>query len=142
MLRTNLLIEKTAANKHSNFFLRIIHNICKIQLTLRYFLYIYIPYQMYAMWSCVKFYYSLNRFPQANVDRISTSWKWLDVEVYTKSIWFHFELNLSSFSRFLWKKPCKKTFSQKLFWQTGKILNIFKNVPEKNSKISKPFELF
>ena len=27
------------ANRHSDIFLRIIHNICKIKLTLRYFLY-------------------------------------------------------------------------------------------------------
>ena len=62
----NLLIEKTAANKHPDIFLRIIHNICKIKLTFRYFSYIYISYQMYETWSCVTFYHSLNRFPQPN----------------------------------------------------------------------------
>ena len=46
MLRINLLTEKTATNKQSDIFLRIIYNIYKIQLTLRYFPYIYIPYQM------------------------------------------------------------------------------------------------
>ena len=35
ILRINLLIEKTAASKHSNIFLRIIHNICKIKFSLR-----------------------------------------------------------------------------------------------------------
>ena len=39
MLWMNLLIEKTAANKHSDIFLRILHNICKIKLILRYFSY-------------------------------------------------------------------------------------------------------
>ena len=36
----NLLIEKTATNKYSDIFLRIVHNICKIRLTLQYFSYI------------------------------------------------------------------------------------------------------
>ena len=34
MLRMSLLIEKTAAKRHSDIFLRVIHNICKIKLTL------------------------------------------------------------------------------------------------------------
>ena len=37
MLRINLSIEKAAANKHSDIFFRIIHNIYMIKLTLRYF---------------------------------------------------------------------------------------------------------
>ena len=33
----NLFIEKTAAKKHSNILLRIVHNIYKVKLKLRYF---------------------------------------------------------------------------------------------------------
>ena len=62
MLQINLLIEKTAANKHADNFLRTIHNICKIQLALKCFSYIYISYQMYKNWSCWTFYYSLTDF--------------------------------------------------------------------------------
>ena len=75
MLGINLLIEKKAANKHSDIYLGIIHWNCKIKLILRYFSYIYISYQMYKTWICVTFYYSLNRFPPANENRISTSSK-------------------------------------------------------------------
>ena len=42
MLRINLLIENTDPNKHSDIDLRIIYQNCKIKLTRRYFLYIYI----------------------------------------------------------------------------------------------------
>ena len=42
MLRMSLLIGETLANKNSDISLRIIHNICKINLTSSYFLYIYI----------------------------------------------------------------------------------------------------
>ena len=38
----NLLIGKPVANKNSDIYLGIIHNICKINLTSSYFLYIYI----------------------------------------------------------------------------------------------------
>ena len=62
----DLLIEKTAANKHSDIFPRTIHNTCQIKLTLRYFSYIYVSNQMHKTWSCVTFYNSLNRFPQGN----------------------------------------------------------------------------
>ena len=55
MLRMNLLIEKTVANKQSDVFLRITLNICRIMLTLRYISYIYISYQMCKTWSCVPF---------------------------------------------------------------------------------------
>ena len=135
MLRINLLIEKTAANKDLNFWLKSIHNICKIKLTLRYFSYIYIPYQMYQTWSCVTFHHSLNRFPEANVSRISISWKWVNAEVYTRSIWFHFELNLSSFSGFLWKKSLVK---RKML---AKII-LANKCSGKNTKVSTPFEPF
>ena len=69
----NLLKEKTTANKHSDIFLRIIHNICEIKLKLRHFSYIYIAYQIYMTWSCVTFCQSFSKFPQANDNRISTS---------------------------------------------------------------------
>ena len=36
-----------------DIFLRILHNICQIKLTLRYFSYIYISFQMDKSWSCV-----------------------------------------------------------------------------------------
>ena len=45
MLQMNLLIK--AANKHSDIFLRIIHNICKVTLALTYFSSIYISYKIY-----------------------------------------------------------------------------------------------
>ena len=67
----NLLLGKTIANKNSDIFLRIIHNICKIKLTPSYFSYIkifaYISYQMHELWSFAMFYHLLNRFPQATV---------------------------------------------------------------------------
>ena len=66
-------IEKAAANKHSDIFFRIVHNICKIKLKLIYFSYI------------LPFYHSLNRFPQANDHCICTSWKWFNIDVYTRS---------------------------------------------------------
>ena len=45
--------QKRAANNHSDIFLRIIYNIFKIKLKLRYFWYInIISYQMYIPWSC------------------------------------------------------------------------------------------
>ena len=31
-----------------------------------------------------------------------------DIEVYSRSAWFHFELNLSNFLFFYEKDPCKK----------------------------------
>ena len=49
MLRMSLLIEKTVTKRYPDIFLRIIHNICKIKLTLRYFSYIYISYKMYKL---------------------------------------------------------------------------------------------
>ena len=92
----NLLIKNTATNKHSNIFLRIIHNICKITLTLRYFIAIYISYQMYKTWSCVTFYHS---FPQANDNRI-TVLVLSENDLISKFIqglatWFHFEIKFS-----------------------------------------------
>ena len=63
---------KTAPNKQSDIFLKITHNICKIMSALRYFSYIYIYYQIYETWSCVTYYHSLNRFPKANDNCVST----------------------------------------------------------------------
>ena len=54
------------ATKQSDIFVRITHNVCKITITLRYFPYIYISYQMCKMCSCVTWHHLLNRFPQAN----------------------------------------------------------------------------
>ena len=51
--------KKIAANKQSDIFLRIIHNIYKIKLKLWYFLYIYISYQMYRQLVPGKFVYVL-----------------------------------------------------------------------------------
>ena len=79
----------------NNIFLRFIHNIYKIVLTLRYFSYIYVSYQMYKTWSCWTFYHALNRFPQGNDNHVSTSRKWFNIEVYTRSTCFHFELDHS-----------------------------------------------
>ena len=77
VVKITLLIEKTAANKHSGIFLRIIHNICKVKLTLWCFSYIYISYQMYKTRSL-----SLNRLSQGNDNRISTSWKSFNIDLY------------------------------------------------------------
>ena len=79
MLRINLLIGKTAAEKNSDIFLRIIHKTCQIKLTLlllstfHIFIFAYISYQMYEIWSCVTFCHLLNRFLQPNDNCISTS---------------------------------------------------------------------
>ena len=132
MLQINLLTEKSAANKYSDIFLRIDHNICKIKVTLSYFSYINISYQMYKTWSCWTFHHSLNRFPQGNDDRVSTSWKWFNMEVYTRFTWFHFTLDLSYFSGFLRKRPLlKEKGSQNFFWQPRNILKKFENVSKK-----------
>ena len=70
MLRINLLIGKKAADNHSDTFLRIINNTCNIKLTLgtfHIFIFAYISYQIYEIWSsCVTFYHLLNRFLQPN----------------------------------------------------------------------------
>ena len=82
---------------------------------------------MYKTWSCVTYYHSLNRFPQANDNCISTYWKWFGIEVYTRSTWFHFELNLSYLSRFFCKKPCKmKKFHKNCFDEKEKSWTNFK----------------
>ena len=73
---------------------------------------------MYEMWSCVIFYHLLNRFLQPDDGCVSTSWKWLNIEVYT---------DIHGFILLY-----KEQISQKLFRRTRKTLNIFKNVPEKN----------
>ena len=128
-----MLIWNTAANKRLNIFLRITHDICKVKLSFRYFSYIYIfciSYQMYELWSCVTFYYLLNGLLQSDGHCISTSWKWFNIEVYTRYTWFHFELNLYNVSEISWKSTLVKDL-QKIFWQTRKTLNIFKNVPKK-----------
>ena len=89
-MQINLLIGRTAVNKHLGISFRIIDNICKIELTLRCFSYIRM---------CLHF--------------LSNAWN----------------LELRNILPFV-KQP----------WRTRTILNIFKNVPEKNGKISEPFE--
>ena len=107
MLQIILLIEKTAASKHSDIFLRIIHNICKIMLTLRCFLYIYISYQIFI--ACRTYYHSLNRFPQATDNCIGNSWK---KDLIYKFIQgphaFILNWTFLSFPDFSWENRCKK----------------------------------
>ena len=86
---------------------------------------------MYELWSCVTFYHLLNRFPQLNGNCISTSQKWFNVEVYRRYTWFHFQWTFLNFWIFIKKYLVKRQDSQKLFWRTRKILNMFKKVPEK-----------
>ena len=65
------------------------------------------------------------------------------IEVYSKSTWFHFELNLHKFSGFYEKNPCKKKKVRiNYFDEQGCSMNILKNIPEKKTKISKPFASF
>ena len=127
----NLLIEKTAANKHLDIFLRIVHNISKIKLTPSYFSYIYISYQICITWRCATFYRLLKRFRHANDNRISPSWKWFNIQVYARSTWFYVELSLSWFSGFFWKKPPFFLFD--LQWFTKTVLTNKKN-PEHISR--------
>ena len=47
---------------------------------------------MYKTWRCVTLCYSLKRYPPANENRISTSSKLFNMEVYERSTWFHFEM--------------------------------------------------
>ena len=142
VLRINLLTEKTAANKHSDIFSELFIIYIRWSKQLRYFSYNNISYQMYKTRSCWTFYHSLKRFLQGNDSRVSTSWKWFNIEVYTRSTWFHFELDLSQFSGFLLKKTLVKKNDRKnyldkqeKFWKFFKILR-------KKHKNSKPFGLF
>ena len=128
-MRINLLIEKTAANKHSDIFLIIIHDICKIVNTIRCFSYIYIPYQIYKKWSCWTFYHSLNRFPQGNDNRVSTFWKWFIIEVYTRSTLFYLNWLFLNFLDFY-----EKTLVERK--RFAKIILANKKNPGKNWKYS------
>ena len=85
------------------------------------------------MWSCATFYHLLNRFPQPNDNCISTPENGFYIKVYKRYTWFHFELNFhTKFLDFREKMLFQKEQdSRKLFQRTKKILNIFKNVPEK-----------
>ena len=67
---------------------------------LRYFIYLYFISGVCNVELC-KILPLLNRFPKANDHRISTSENIFNIEVYSRSTWFHFELNLSKFSEFL-----------------------------------------
>ena len=124
----NLLIEKTAANKNTQrFFWELF--IIYVRLSWHLVFFIKISYQMYITWSCVTSYHSFNR---ANGNCISASWKWFDIEVYTRSTWFRFEFNL--FWIFMKKPLWKEKDSQQLFWRTVKTRNtkIFRirNIPD------------
>ena len=55
----------------------------------------------------------LSRFPQPNYHCISTSWKWFTKEVYSRSIWFDFEL--TPFLGFYEKNLVKKKISINYF---------------------------
>ena len=131
----NLLIKKIAAKEQPDIFRRIIHNICKITVTVRYFSSIYISYQMYKTWSCVTFHHS---FPQANDNRItgiSTSWKRLNIEVLCKVYMVSFWTELFWIFWIFVKKVLLKTKKfMKIVLTNKKILNIFKNVLEKTQK--------
>ena len=149
MLRINLLIGKTAAEKNSDIFLRIIHKTCKIKLTLlllstfHIFIFAYISYQMYEIWSCVTFCHLLNRFLQPNDNCISTSWKWFNIEVYRVIHGFILNWTFLKFLDFYEKIPLlKEEDLEKLFWLTRKIPNIFKNVPEKLQKFQSHLSRF
>ena len=52
----------------------------------------------------------LNRFPEANDHSISIPENIFNIKVFSRSTWLYFELNLSKFSGFLWKNPCRKLF--------------------------------
>ena len=89
---------------------------------------------MYEMRSCVTFYL-LNRFPQPNdncTSWIDTSWNDL-IQKFVQDIHgFIFNWTFLKFLDFYEKIALyKEQDLQKLFWRTRKILNIFKNVPER-----------
>ena len=63
---------------------------------------------MYKTRSCWMLYHPLNRFLQGNGSRASTSWKWFNIEVFKRSTWFHFELNLLNFLDFYEKAHVKR----------------------------------
>ena len=136
---------KDKRNKHSEIYLKIIYWNCKIKLILKYFIYLYfISYQMHKTWNCVTFYYSLNRFPPANENPISTSSKWFKMEIYERSTWFHLNWTFLNFLDFYEKK--KKIVKRK---KLTKIVSTKKKNPEhiekfsgKSTQISEPFEPF
>ena len=86
MLRMNLLIEETAKSKHSDIFLRMIHNISYIMLVFsRYFAFIFPQ----------TFYHSLIRFPEANETVLLLLENDAYIEIDPRSKWLNFELNFS-----------------------------------------------
>ena len=132
-----MLTEKTTSNRHPDIFLGINHDICKIKLTLRYFSYIYISYQMYKTRSCWTFYHSLNRLPQGSDNRVSTSWKWFNMEVYARFTWFHFKLDLWIFKKktLVKRKRFAKKNPEKLWKCSGKTKKF-----QSHLSCSRPFE--
>ena len=73
-------------------------------------------------WSCGTFYpVSLNRFPRGTENRIRTSWKWFNIEVYTR---FNIEI-YTSLHGFI------------LNWTVLNFLDFYENVPCKKKKVRK-----
>ena len=83
------------------------------------------PYKLMWKRSCWTFYHPWNRFPQGNDNRVSTSWKWFNIKVYTRSTWFHFEVDLAFYEKTLVKRK-----------RYTKIILTNKKNPEKNWKCS------
>ena len=78
---------------------------------------------------------------ELNDNRISTSWKWFNVGVHTSTTWFHFEMNISSFPGFLWKKNPVKRFTKIVLTNQKNTEQILK-WSRKNSKTLKLFKSF
>ena len=55
---------------------------------------------MYVTWSFVTFYYYQKDFQKQMTTVLVFPENIFNVEVYSRSTWSHFELNLSKFSRF------------------------------------------
>ena len=75
----------------------------------RYFSYIYVSYQMYVTWSCVTFYHYKIDFQKQMTTVLVLPENIFNIEVYSRSTYFHFKLNLKlNFLDFYEKNPCKK----------------------------------
>ena len=57
-----------------------------------------------------------------------------NIEVYSRSTWFHFEPNLFKFSIFSWKDPCKKIKVRIIFFDEQEKPWIFFKIFKKNNK--------
>ena len=100
-----------------------------------HFSYIYISYQMYVTWSVelCNIVPLLNRVSQANNHCISTSWKWFNIEIYSRSTWFYFELNLN-FLNFYEKSPCKEKKVSINYFEEQEKPWIFSKIFQKKNK--------